>query len=323
MDKLKNKSILLIMPKYFGYENIIKNYLCNEGAIVEVVYENLNYYSFFYNLVLKVFKKYNSKIYFNYYKKRITKSSFDYVIVIRGETLYKDSLEYIKRMNPNAKYCLYQWDSVENNANAIRIAKYFNRVSTFDMIDAKKYNWVYRPLFCSKFTKNRDHRTIDYCYISSLHSNRYIIAKKLKENYKCKGFIFLYANIFFYFKQKYLNKNESFKEVEFNEVKFKSLSLEEVFDILSKSNIVIDYTHPKQNGFTMRTIEALGNKCKIVTNNKNVLQSDFYNSDNVYVYDDKSFEIPEHFFGANYKEIGEDVYYNYSLESWIEGILGI
>lgn len=75
--------------------------------------------------------------------------------------------------------------------------------------------------------------------------------------------------------------------------------MSEVNDIMSKSNIIVDYTHPQQTGFTMRTCEAIGHRCKLVTNNKNILKADFYIKDDIYVYDEDEFDIPIEFIKRN------------------------
>ena len=94
-------------------------------------------------------------------------------------------------------------------------------------------------------------------------------------------------------------------------------------DILANTNIVVDYTHPDQTGFTMRTIESIGHRCKLITNNKQVLNSDFYNENNVFVYDSNNFYVPNNFLNSNYSSLSEDVYKIYSVGNWIKEILDL
>ena len=102
----------------------------------------------------------------------------------------------------------------------------------------------------------------------------------------------------------------------------KSLSLEETYKIYSRSRIIVDYTHPNQTGFTMRTIEALGNRCKLVTNNQLIKSADFYNPHNVYVYEGTNVEIPLKFINSEYEDVNKKIYNYYSLNGWINTLLG-
>ena len=48
MIALKNKTVLLIAPKYFDYEKLIKNAIEKHGAKVILCYENLDEVNFWY-----------------------------------------------------------------------------------------------------------------------------------------------------------------------------------------------------------------------------------------------------------------------------------
>ena len=92
---------------------------------------------------------------------------------------------------------------------------------------------------------------------------------------------------------------------------------------MGKSDIVVDYAHPEQSGFTMRTCEAIGHRCKLVTNNKIVTEADFYKESNVYIYDLDDFRVPDYFIDSSYEELSREVYERYSIESWLREIIDI
>ena len=71
----------------------------------------------------------------------------------------------------------------------------------------------------------------------------------------------------------------------------------------------------------MRTCEAIGHQCKLMTNNKMVLESDFYNPNNIYVYDIDNFFIPNEFLKSDYIENSVSVYNRYSLKNWVKEVL--
>lgn len=322
---IKNKNILFIAPKYFGYEEKIKKCLENEGANVYLIYENLDEVSISYRFVYAYMKNQKDKVLTKYYIAKTDKlpEKIDIVFVIRGASLTVEAMDYMKKKFCNSKYYMYQWDSVLNNGNALKIAGYFDSIFTFDMIDAKKQGWSYRPLFFTSQSKIVDKGDIDILYICSLHSKRIQILKEIIAQYSnsdTKLFQYLYSKPFIYLKQKYLDKNEDFIGLPDNVVQHKPLSLEKIENLYRKSRVVVDYTHPNQNGFTMRTIECIGSRCKLVTNNKHIADSNFYNSNNIFIYDENNFRIPKEFIELPYVEMNKELYDYYSLESFIKSI---
>ena len=316
---MKVNRLLLIVPKFFSYEIYIRNELIKLGFYVDLVYENIDEFSIKYKLQKKI--GIDKTSYFNrYYWKKIYNKQYDFVLVIRGSTLTTDLMEDMIKFYPNAKFYLYQWDSVKNNSNTINISRYFDKVSTFDPKDAYKYGWDYRPLFFVKSCERNKKRNIDIAFICTLHSKRARIYKLLKK-YNYKKYIYVYSKLSHFIKERFLNKNHDYVDMSLFDIKFISISLKQLNTIMSNTNIIVDYTHPNQTGFTMRICEAIGNRCKIVTNNKLIKEADFYNENNIYIYDEDNFMIPENFMKTPYFELSQDVYNKYKLSSWIKDII--
>lgn len=310
---------LLIIPKFFSYEKYIKEELQNNGYEVKVIFENVDDFSLISKMQI-VFMKNKMHFYNKYFETEIRNDIYNIVIVIRGSFLSHHILDLIKEKSPLAKLYMYQWDSVKNNSNALDIAPYFDTVSTFDIDDAKKYGWRYRPLFYINSSERKTVRKYDIAYICTLHSQRVKIFQMLKD-LDVRSYLFLYSKFSHYVKERYINKNKEYDGIALRDVKFKSLSLEETNDVMANSNIVVDYTHPAQSGFTMRTCEAIGHRCKLVTNNKLVRDAEFYNENNVYIYEMDNFQIPESFFKSPYIEPPQDVFERYSISNWLKEII--
>ena len=313
------KHILLIVPRFFSYEKYIKNELENMGFKVNMVYENVNEFSYLSKILIKIIG--DKKKYFDRYYSRKTKGNkFDYVLVIRGSFLSVEALRNLKQASPKAKFYMYQWDSASNNPNAKEISPYFDKISTFDIDDSKKFGWFYRPLFYLKSSNRSTKREYDISFIGTLHSQRVKIFQKIKK-IEAKKYLFIYSKASHFIKEKYINHNSDFRGVSYKDLSFKSLPLEETNKILSKSHMVIDYTHPAQTGFTMRTCEAIGHKCKLVTNNARVIDADFYDKNNVYVYNIEDFQIPKSFIDSPYHEIPQEILQNYSITNWLKDVI--
>lgn len=326
---LKDKNIALICPKFYGYENYIVNELREKGANVYLIYENLEWVKVSYRFVYVYLPSRKIKLQEHYYKKELNDiiKSLDYFFVIRGSSLSADIMAWICSSAPKeCKFIMYQWDGVKNNHSAVEVASYFDKVSTFDPEDSEKYGWEYRPLFyISQLLKKDSKKDIDILFICALHSNRAKVLKQLKKlvidrNYKLKTV--LHLNRLLYYKYKYLNKKSEVANVDNKDLTFKQLSIKDSYDLYSRSKVVVDYTNVNQSGFTMRTIESLGNDCKLITNNIRIRNADFYNENNIFIYDEDAFEIPEHFLLSPIIPVSKSVYEKYSLKCWIDDLIG-
>lgn len=329
MLNLENKKILLILPKYFGYEKFIINRLRKSNAEVFFIYENVDNIRYSYRFVNAYLPKIMPGITDKYFYNRIKKlpQNLDYVLVVRGQFLSNHIMSYMrKKFLKKCKFVMYQWDSIKNNANAVEISKFFDKIFTFDKIDAKTYKWNYRPLFYIEDLVNNDNnKTIDILYICSLHSRRVTILNILKEFCKEQGLVLyshMYSKLIVFYKRKYISRRKEYLAANNKDVCFNSLSLNDTYKLYNKSKIVFDYTHPGQKGLTIRTIECLGNGCKLITNNELVKYADFYNSNNIYIYKEDNIKIPDKFINTPYNRPQKDIFEKYSLKSWLEEILG-
>jgi len=326
---LKGKNVVLIIPKFYGYENYIAEDLRERGSTVYIILENLEWVKIGYRIVYVYLPGQKSKLQRYYYEKELNGivASLDYLIAIRGSSLSPEMMSWIRSRTPNnCCFIMYQWDGIKNNRVALDIAPFFDKVFTFDPGDSEAYKWTYRPLFYLPQFANRDFvKDIDILFICALHSNRAKILNKLKLEATTKGITLksvVNINRLLYYKYKYINKKSEVIDTDAKDLTFKPLTIEESYKLYSRSKVVVDYTNTNQTGFTMRTIESLGNGCKLITNNQHIINADFYDERNIFVYDEDNFTIPDDFVSVPYVRIPNTLYDKYSLKSWIDDLVG-
>ena len=332
MKELKGAKILFIGPKYFGYEKDICKKLEELGAYVYFLPENMDYINPIYSAINKLPIKVSEKFFEKHFIKKIMKCNekdFDFVFLIRGKLITQGVLEHLKRVYKNAKFIMYQWDSIENVKNAQNLFKYFDEISTFDMRDYEKYSkesgkWKFRPLFyVDDFCidkRNRSEYDIDILFVGSYHSERNLFINGIKDFCKREGlkfFTYLYIPRFYFIKRKLTSKE--FRTVNLNEVQFKALSRYELIELVKRSKLIIDYQAHSQSGLTMRTIESIGAKSKLITTNEHVKYYDFYNPINIMIVNKENIgaQIDVSFINNDYVEIDQNIYEKYSLRNWI------
>lgn len=325
MLNLKDKNLLVIMPFYFGYQYKIKKNMEKYGAKVFLIDEDYNEHNLKNKFLSVYVKNRYQKLVRKYYQKNFEKlpKRLDYILIIKGSSLSESEFEYLIKHYPNTPKIMYQWDSVKNFPEALYVAKNCDYCYTFDPNDAASFNWRYRPLFFDVNDVSVEEKIYDLTFIGSLHSKRAFLLKYL-QRYKDKnavtGFFFLFSNRWSFIRQKYIKKNSVFDIIS-KDINFQPLTNAETISVYNKSRCLVDYKFDGQDGLTMRTIESLGHKCKLITNNKMIVHEEFYNPDNIYIYDIDNFDIPLEFIRSNYVDIDNEIYRKYSIEGWISEIL--
>ena len=325
---LDNKKILFIAPSFFGYEKSICKEIKSLGASVDYYDERP-----FSSSLFKILNRLDLKFFIkrkidNYYKCILDKAiveKYDYLLVISPETL---DFEFLSKLQDTVelKSILYMWDSFKNKPNANTLISLFDSVYSFDNNDVNESKSIcYLPLFyTNEFSSDELTGSEKFAatFIGTVHSDRARIAKDILSKLEERG---LSTFSFFYCPSKllFLLKKMFTSELNFlsyKDVSFIPLEKSEINFIFSKSLSVLDIQHPEQHGLTMRTFEVLGMKRKLITTNKNVMDSDFYSTNNVLVIDRENSEIPHEFLSSSYDLSKTIVIEKYSLRVWVKTI---
>lgn len=324
------KNIVLISPKFFNYEQEIKRELERKGASVYFIDDRLKD-----NIFTKILfrTKFSEKLlrnkivkYFDKHLRKIKTRKIDYVLAITPEGFSKRVIEFYKRELQDAVFILYMWDSIRNRPYITEMLGLYDKVLTFDKNDSNDYAFYFRPLFYTD-----DYREIglsvgkstefDLSFIGTAHSDRYTVVKKLvsssSEKLKCFLFFYLQHPIMIAWHRII---EPSFRKVKIKDLSFKSLTKQQIVSVLERSACVIDVHHPRQNGLTMRTMEVLGAKRKLITTNVNILNYDFYNPANIVIIDRQAPILDEDFLKIPYQQPDEPTYSKYSISYWVDEV---
>lgn len=322
------KTVLLVVPFFYEYHVSIKKQLQKMNYNVILVDDNITSESRVRYLHSKLPLYNHKKEALHYYKRILTRinNGIDILFAVKGDSLTKEVMKYITNKYPKIKTVIYFWDGVNKYPSQIQTARLFKTVFTYDFVDSQNLGWLYRPLFFdSKDSSKEKSKTIDLSFVGSLHSKRGQLVNHLynfsKTNY-LNAYIYLFCRPTSFFYQKYFKRDLDFN-INKKLVHFNSISKEETEDIYERSACVVDYQSGDQSGLTIRTIECLAHRCKIITNNTSIIKSDFYHPNNVYIYrEDKEFSIPIDFIKSEYSEVPRDIVYKYSIESFVKDIIG-
>ncbi len=327
-----NKKLLLIMPMFFDYPQIIKRKLYDMGYDVDV-FDDRPSTSGWVKAAVRIDRnllKNYIKHYFDTMMSTIGKNHYHVVLLISGQSLSlgKDMIETIRASQPQALFVLYQWDSLHNFPYIAQMHCYFDKLYTFDRHDAAQNDQLkFLPLFyCERYEQIKKLTSCnfqyDFCFVGTAHPKKYKLVNRmsaqLKPVYPNQFIYFFYPSrlVFFYRKL----RNRELRKSHYGEFHFTPLSGKEMEDIFKASRCVLDSAQSGQTGLTIRVLEALGAGKKLITTNEDVKNYDFYRPENIYIYDG-DIDMSSPFFTEPYREIDDVIYEKYSLRSWLEELL--
>lgn len=328
MINMGNK-VLFISPCFMGYELAIREALISKGFDVEF-YDDRPSNGFWTKAIIRLCKRLYITRINNYYEKiwkEIAEHKYSIFFVLNVEAMPVWFLKRIKEKKGDAKFIYYAWDSLANRKNSINYLKFFDKIFSFDKNDCDENpNIIFRPLFFieeySKL-KQRSNFKYDFCFIGTAHSDRFPLLNSMRKQVSQFGltsFWYLYLQT----RKLYLwckLTNPNFKNAKINDFEYTPMTQENILKHIEDSRIIIDIQHPKQTGLTMRTIEALGARRKLITTNSNIKNYDFYRPENIYVIDRQNPKIDINFMKTDYIELDSKIYQKYSISGWINDIL--
>ncbi len=332
-DLVEKRILLIALP---GFSRGIIKQMKDLGAEADYIGDKPNEGVVCKTLGRLGFKWYQ-KVLTKYYAKKIAERAnrdFDYILVIRGEYTTPCALKLMRKAYPNAKIILYMWDGLhKQNTRGIENKWHlYDKVFTFDRIDyeANKDKISFLPLYYyneylsqNASKPNSNEFKYDLSFIGTGHEDRikvveYVMRQCKRRGMKCFSYFFI-PHPFVFYKNKLTDKN--FKNVHKNDVKFEMLPFEKLYQVYANSRCVIDVENLGQHGLTMRSIEVLGLKRKFITTNKDIVNYDFYNPNNILVIDRKRPVVDMSFFETPYEMLPDELYEKYSLKNWVLEVL--
>jgi hypothetical protein len=323
---LAGKRVLMIAPKFFGYEKDILGELARRGAEVDFLRDRpfdsalmIAATRFVRPVVMsRVDRQYREQL------AAFGRSSYDLILVVNGQTLSQELLANLRTAYPTAPFVLYLWDSIANRQSTRHNLVHFDRVFTFDPQDAKAFNLQLRPLFFSPGFEASGEvaHDIDISFIGTAHTDRAKIVgdvdRSLPADINRYWYLYLQAPWVF---AAYKVTNPTFRHAQIEQFSFDPLARDTVRSVFARSKAVLDIEHPRQIGLTMRTFETFGASKKLLTTNSRIYDSDFYNPANILVLDRRYARVPQEFLLSPYVPPSPGLYRKYSLAGWADEIL--
>jgi methylmalonyl-CoA mutase cobalamin-binding subunit len=333
-DQPRRRRVLFLGSPFFGYYQHIIEAFESHGFDVDHYNDRPSENSFL-KAAIRVRPALVDRIVDRYQAKIISETRahrYDLIFVVNGKAFTPAFINELKSHQRDAETVLYLWDAIGLYPHVLGFAPLFDRRYTFDSADAATYpSFTLWPLFYTD-----DYRAIgeaatveefehDIINVCSAHANRYTLMKWLVPDLRAAGlrvFSYLYLNrLQFVYNRVRL---KAFAQARAREFNFRTLPVPDYIALLRRSKAVLDVSHSAQTGLTIRTIETLGARRKLVTTNVDVKNYDFYDPSRVLIIDAERPDVSaiKEFVALPQDELDPTIYRHYGIHNWVGEMIG-
>lgn len=314
--------ITIVAFDLWGFNQKIVDHLKSKGAEVtfidssKLTYVYKNKWQRFTNFLSKIILKKNIK---KEYRDRVLFEKTNHlpeqdIVLIVNPSHFNNRIINTLKEKTN-KFIAYNYDSLARNPLPENYLNLFETIYSFDVEDLKNNTYL-KPLTNFNYLeKNINNNISTKAFIVLLGSlKREKLLKKIadsldKQQIKNYEFIVVEPEL------TTTNKNIQLSQ--------QTIPLKIIEEKMKNTEILVDLIRENQSGLSFRFFEAMALHKKIITNNKSVMDYDFYNQNNILVIDNDFTEIPTSFLSGQYKKISESIYEKYTLNTWAKTVFGI
>lgn len=182
-------------------------------------------------------------------------------------------------------------------------------IFSFDLRDCIKYKIFYNNQFYFLTNSNFENKIILYdLFFIGKNKQRIKEIEFIDEKFIKMG-LRTYIKLLRDHKDEYILEKFHIK----SKAKYKT-----ILKLVSQSFCILEILQENQYGMSLRSLEALFCKKKLITNNKSIINEDFYNRNNIFIIGIDSWNNLKCFLDSPLVEISNDIVKKYSYENWLQ-----
>ncbi|GAB5348748.1 hypothetical protein [Alteriqipengyuania sp. 357] len=208
-------------------------------------------------------------------------TAYDMVLFLQCHQVSDENLELARKTFPQARFVLYNWDSLHTHDYASKV-RFFDTAFTFDRQDAIDLDIEYLPLFGLRDFQDvplREQSDPQIYFVGNIvNPTRYLAIDEFRTYCAQHGIAF---EAFMAVRPPVVPK--LLKVARPRGVSLRPIAPSRFAAMVRNASATFDYGNHRQTGLTMRTIENLCARRKIVTTNARVCDHWFYSPDRILV----------------------------------------
>lgn len=226
--------------------------------------------------------------------------------VIFFSTEYIGALRYIKSINPKIRIVFWYWNPVFRSIKPDNVPDNLGEKWSFDRNDSKNFNMKFNTTFYFDNIKLPQNNIIYDVVFVGLDKGRRSFINNIKDEMVRND-----VNPYFYIVDDDANKR-SYKG------SFPTVSYDKYLSIISKSTAILDFVQDGQDGLTLRPMEALFFRKKLITNDASIKTYNFYRQSNIFIIGVDDIKHLKHFLNVPYEPVSDEILMHYDVSNWIK-----
>ncbi|WP_076645306.1 hypothetical protein [Latilactobacillus sakei] len=255
-----------------------------------------------------------ARLFFNTWK-NILNEYQDVILVAHPDSV--QVTQYINHTYPKIKVHIWYNNPVNKEVNPAKFKETDSTIYSFDLKDSQKYNLQYvnqyidlKPIREVLDKQNDTNVLYDLIFIGRSKGRlpQLLKYKKLFDGAQFKTYYHIVASDEDRFYQDYTFENE--------------ISYQKMLMLQSQSRAILDVLQDGQYGTTLRPLEALFMKKKLITNNVNIDKEDFYHPNNIYILTERTtIQDLIEFMELDFQKIHRNITEKYTFKGWVDCIV--
>lgn len=231
------------------------------------------------------------------------------LVIINALSLTMRMPAYVKRINPNCRCVLWYWNTVTPQTDPSQVDPATCEMWTFDPGDAQAYGMSYAgQYYFDDLAEPGTEATADAFFIGlakSRHSEIEQIGRELTRNGLKPSFHLVY---------------DGHRRGQPRPFESKRMRYSQVLAAIRASRCLVEVSKLGQSGLTLRPLEAVFHRKKLIVTDPGITKFDFYRPENVYLWGTDERSLAE-FFATGYLDLDPEVIDRYRLANWLQRIV--
>ena len=306
--KLSPKKTLIIKPNINDFEKYFSKNMQRDNVDVFdylkpfIIYENK-----YINMVFKVIRRLDLfiPIYEKFFGDWWKNMPYYERVIVFDYFATPQMMRRIKKRYPNVDLILWAWNTAPEN---IEEFKKYCTVYCFDHASCEKWGLNYNTQFYFETKEDKWKQEKKSVYFIGADKGRY--------DNLCKVATVLENNGISY-KFEILSSNNIQNENDTITILQKPKDYEYIIQQIKKSACILEIVKDGQDGISLRALEALFFRKKLITNDTKIREYDFYKKKNIFILGVDQIEELNVFINEPYEEVPNDIKKEYTYEMWL------